>query len=164
MSLSLSLNLSISQSLSFSNFLSLYFSVSLILPFSLPHSIHLSIYLSIYISIYLSLHLQILHFSASSHGIFPHFSPFFFFLLSFFSSFNHLLSFLMLVSGLSDIWRHLTLSVLLEWVVCLNEGFVVVPGGQAPLDPPLLHPYPPPVSLCTIAYLLPTFVQVCAYL
>ena len=145
MSLSLSLNLSISQSLSFSNFLSLYFSVSLILPFSLPHSIHLSIYLSIYISIYLSLHLQILHFSASSHGIFPQFSPFFF-LLSFFSSFNHVMSFLMLVSGLSDIWRHLTLSVLLEWVVCLNEGFVVVPGGQAPLDPPLLHPYPPCLS------------------
>ena len=162
LSLSLSLNLSISQSLSFSNFLSLSFSISLILPFSLPHSIHLSIYLSIHISIYLSLHLQVLHFFCI---VSRHFSAFFaVFFLSFFSSFNHLSNFLMLVSGLSDIWLYLTLSVLLEWVVCLNEGFVVVPGGKAPLDPPLLHPIPPSLSFYHCLPLTYICASVCAYL
>ena len=144
----LSLCLSISQSLNLSLSLIFYLSISLSLSFSHSLFLTLSIYPSIYPSTYLYIYLSIckfcifLHLLTAFFRIFRRFF-FFFFLLSFFSSFNHLSSFLMLVSGLSDIWRHLTLSVLLEWVVCLNEGFVVVPGGQAPLDPPLLHPYPP---------------------
>ena len=130
----------------------------------LSHSLFLT--LSIYPSIYPSTHLSIspsasfaffLHLLTAFFRIFRLFFFFFFLLIQplfeFFDAdvgpVGHLMS--------SNTICLAGMSGLLEWRICCCSR------GASPTGPPFTTSYPP-VSLPTIAYLLPIIVQVCAYL